>query len=67
MISVTIPLALPSLANARLHWATKARIVKEQRRRTTLGLVTTGLLLALRRAVTGTGTRNPHRASPIRW
>ena len=43
MISITVPLALPSLANARMHWATKARIVKEQRRQTSIHLLIRGV------------------------
>ena len=34
-----IPLVLPSLANARLHWAAKARIVKNQRNAVALAWV----------------------------
>jgi hypothetical protein len=30
-VIVTVPIQLPSVANARLHWAAKARLVKSQR------------------------------------
>lgn len=39
-LTLDVPLAkaLPSLANARLHWAMRASIVKDQRQRTALHL-----------------------------
>ncbi len=30
-LTIHLPIATPSLANARLHWAKRARIVKQQR------------------------------------
>ena len=38
MSQFTIPYRLPSMANARLHWVAKARIVKEQRQLVTMFL-----------------------------
>lgn len=42
-ITVEIPMALPSVANQRLHWAKKARQVKAQRNATALILKTQGV------------------------
>lgn len=39
MTTVTLPMRLPSVANLRLHWATKARMVKAQRGAVRLALV----------------------------
>jgi hypothetical protein len=41
-VTVELPMRLPSMANLRLHWATKARTVKAQRSATGLALRTTG-------------------------
>lgn len=40
LATVTIPMKLPSLANARMHWAARARLVKQQRDAVTLALKT---------------------------
>ncbi len=37
-IRITIPMELPSMANERLHWAAKAKIVKSQRNFVALSL-----------------------------
>lgn len=37
-MTLTIPYRLPSMANARLHWVAKARIVKDQRQLVTMFL-----------------------------
>ena len=37
-VTIDFPMTLPSVANARLHWAAKARLVKSQRASTTLML-----------------------------
>ena len=41
-VTCELPMRLPSMANLRLHWATKARTVKAQRSATGLALRTTG-------------------------
>jgi hypothetical protein len=39
IIVVNIPMKLPSLANARLHWAARAKIVKRQRNAVRMALL----------------------------
>ena len=41
-VTCELPMRLPSMANLRLHWATKAKTVKAQRSATGLALRTTG-------------------------
>lgn len=44
VVLITIPIQLPSLANARLHWARRAAIVKSQRRAVSYQWAQTGIV-----------------------
>lgn len=49
-LEVRVPITLPSIANARLHWAAKAKLFKKQRDATTMYL-----------SLTAHGFRDAHR------